>query len=37
MLLIVKVSRQKGTKSYLTVPEHFNAGRDHIVWLADTP
>lgn len=37
MLLSVKVSRQKGTKSCLTVPEHFNAGRDHIVWLADTP
>lgn len=37
MLLIVKVSRQKGTKSYLTVPGHFNAGRNHVVWLADTP
>ena len=37
MLLIVKVSRQKGTKSYLTVPGCFNAGHNHVVWLADTP
>ena len=37
MLLIVKVSKQRGTKSYLTVPGHFNAGRGHVVWLAGTP
>ena len=37
-LLVVDVSRQKGTKSCLTVTESFNADRDsRVVRLADTP